>query len=618
MYATIVGHDTTFGFGSKLKGHRVLLLPDPNQNIRGETVPAKAFWATVSADGGIAYTEEKKYELSFHSYGKYSPAHDACLEILEHVKCHSKAGPFMEPVDYVALDIPTYPEVIKRPMDLGTMAKKLDSGEYGNLPPPQASDSAAVDAIRIMVYGLFLSDLCLIFDNCMAFNHEKDWIYKQAAVLKKAALKKVDLIANKAMREASRSKTAKAAKSVYVDDDSDVDMYEYESDQDDDAYGSSRRSRVQKRVKKVKEEDNVTRSIEVPIRLPRVDKANVGDDIFSSLPISSDAELFSMPSGCSVEHSRPEEVMTDGDALETDKKEEDEFAKQEKADMERLEMLEMALMSNQPLVRRSSRAATVASSEAAADRDNVSAGNASSVQNVEYHLPDGSRSTSRAKLETALEAMHEATYAQLFFRHFAGQSHGGVCTATNVSTNPGATRPSSNIDDAEGFASTVGTFADDSFPPYLGRIVPVTTGVASDLSGPSRDGMALIDNANVVWEIREPFLGAAIRWVIRGLVRSGHLSEVEPMDGTSGDLRGPEKVDSSGVVIASNAYCRDASNVPYDVLDVREMMRKRRMERQAEEESSSEEEVEMSAYEKMRLERVKRNEERLKALGLTS
>ena len=45
---------------------------------------------------------------------------------------------------------------------------------------------------------------------------------------------------------------------------------------------------------------------------------------------------------------------------------------------------------------------------------------------------------------------------------------------------------------------------------------------------------------------------------------------------------------------------------------------KRRMERQAEEESSSEEEVEMSAYEKMRLERVKRNEERLKALGLTS
>ena len=168
-----------------------------------------------------------------------------------------------------------------------------------------------------------------------------------------------------------------------------------------------------------------------------------------------------MPSGCSVEHSRPEEVMTDGDALETDKKEEDEFAKQEKADMERLEMLEMALMSNQPLVRRSSRAATVASSEAAADRDNVSAGNASSVQNVEYHLPDGSRSTSRAKLETALEAMHEATYAQLFFRHFAGQSHGGVCTATNVSTNPGATRPSSNIDDAEGFASTVGTFADE-------------------------------------------------------------------------------------------------------------------------------------------------------------
>ncbi|KAI1855212.1 hypothetical protein JX266_000077 [Neoarthrinium moseri] len=39
---------------------------------------------------------------------------------------------FMEPVDPVALNIPTYFSVVKKPMDLKTITDKLDSGEYRN------------------------------------------------------------------------------------------------------------------------------------------------------------------------------------------------------------------------------------------------------------------------------------------------------------------------------------------------------------------------------------------------------------------------------------------------------------------------------------------------------
>jgi bromodomain-containing factor 1 len=38
--------------------------------------------------------------------------------------------PFLAPVDPVALGIPTYFTIIKRPMDLSTMKKKLDANDY--------------------------------------------------------------------------------------------------------------------------------------------------------------------------------------------------------------------------------------------------------------------------------------------------------------------------------------------------------------------------------------------------------------------------------------------------------------------------------------------------------
>jgi hypothetical protein len=43
---------------------------------------------------------------------------------------HHYSGYFLEPVDPVALRIPDYPLIVKEPMDIGTVRKKLKNREY--------------------------------------------------------------------------------------------------------------------------------------------------------------------------------------------------------------------------------------------------------------------------------------------------------------------------------------------------------------------------------------------------------------------------------------------------------------------------------------------------------
>ncbi|KAG6866801.1 hypothetical protein C0991_008737 [Blastosporella zonata] len=61
------------------------------------------------------------------------------------------AGPFYEPVDWVALDIPSYPKMVKKPMDFSTIRKKFDNNMY-----PTANK--------------FFDDFKLMIRNCFVFN----------------------------------------------------------------------------------------------------------------------------------------------------------------------------------------------------------------------------------------------------------------------------------------------------------------------------------------------------------------------------------------------------------------------------------------------------------------
>ncbi|KAK3989634.1 Bromodomain-containing factor 1 [Cladorrhinum sp. PSN332] len=70
-------------------------------------------------------------------------------------------APFTQPVDPVALNIPTYYKIVKKPMDLSLMTQKLHAGDYATLKD-------------------FDRDFDLIIKNCKLFNGEDHIVYEQA------------------------------------------------------------------------------------------------------------------------------------------------------------------------------------------------------------------------------------------------------------------------------------------------------------------------------------------------------------------------------------------------------------------------------------------------------
>lgn len=79
--------------------------------------------------------------------------------VLHSLRKYNEASPFLKPVDYVELGIPDYPHIIKRPMDLQTMANKLNVGQYRD--PWQ-----------------FCDDFRLMIDNAWTYNKKSSRIYK--------------------------------------------------------------------------------------------------------------------------------------------------------------------------------------------------------------------------------------------------------------------------------------------------------------------------------------------------------------------------------------------------------------------------------------------------------
>ncbi|KAI9912598.1 hypothetical protein PsorP6_006572 [Peronosclerospora sorghi] len=105
----------------------------------------------------------------------------ACL----HAKLsrHALAWPFLEPVDPVALNVPTYYDVISHPMDLATMGAKLNNGEYND--PTE-----------------YRADLLLMFSNAIEFNqHDKreDSVASIARAFQSVALNEWDQLFSEAV-----------------------------------------------------------------------------------------------------------------------------------------------------------------------------------------------------------------------------------------------------------------------------------------------------------------------------------------------------------------------------------------------------------------------------------
>jgi len=88
-----------------------------------------------------------------------------CLDVLKGLQVHTHGWVFNTPVDPVELGLPDYFEVIKKPMDLGTVNRRLDNGQYHTIDE-------------------FAADVNLTFDNAMQYNEERSVVHDMAAELK--------------------------------------------------------------------------------------------------------------------------------------------------------------------------------------------------------------------------------------------------------------------------------------------------------------------------------------------------------------------------------------------------------------------------------------------------
>ena len=91
--------------------------------------------AAAPGGGGAAATTAALSDEDLEALLESAPLSSAknrasCATLLGHLKRHRAHWVFGEPVDTVALGLHDYYEVIKQPMDLGTIGKKLRGGSY--------------------------------------------------------------------------------------------------------------------------------------------------------------------------------------------------------------------------------------------------------------------------------------------------------------------------------------------------------------------------------------------------------------------------------------------------------------------------------------------------------
>ncbi|KAJ5739826.1 hypothetical protein N7533_012610 [Penicillium manginii] len=134
-----------------------------------------------------------------------------CQEALEELwkpKYSLNAIPFYAPVDPVALNIPTYHSIIKKPMDMTSIKSKLTTGQYENSKE-------------------FEADVRLMFKNCYRFNLPGDPTYQCGKALEAV----FDLKWAQKQEYLDRHEPHPEHNSDSSDDDSDE---EAESDEDDE------------------------------------------------------------------------------------------------------------------------------------------------------------------------------------------------------------------------------------------------------------------------------------------------------------------------------------------------------------------------------------------------
>ncbi|EGO04328.1 hypothetical protein SERLA73DRAFT_68025 [Serpula lacrymans var. lacrymans S7.3] len=144
--------------------------PPPAKRVRmfSENIPNASLLESDSPPTAIAsiHMNDEAAGLSFkprvHESSISVAQYRFCLSTIRSLKKLKDSGPFLLPVDPVVLNIPHYPSIIKKPMDLATIERKLLSSNPAKLDPdPHPRYLTAED---------FILDVRLVFNNCVTFN----------------------------------------------------------------------------------------------------------------------------------------------------------------------------------------------------------------------------------------------------------------------------------------------------------------------------------------------------------------------------------------------------------------------------------------------------------------
>lgn len=110
-----------------------------------------------------------------------------CQQLLKFMQARDEAKPFLSAVDWQQWGLMDYPEIIKTPMDLGTIQKKLEGGQYTD----------------VLHFG---DDVRLVWKNAQKYNRADSDIYADSEKLSKVFEKKFTKIKPERVSIASPSK----------------------------------------------------------------------------------------------------------------------------------------------------------------------------------------------------------------------------------------------------------------------------------------------------------------------------------------------------------------------------------------------------------------------------
>ncbi|XP_050925444.1 bromodomain-containing protein 3 isoform X3 [Lates calcarifer] len=158
---------------------------------------------------------------------------DAILKEMLSKKHAAYAWPFYKPVDAEALELHDYHDIIKHPMDLSTVRKKMDKGEYND---PQS----------------FATDVRLMFSNCYKYNPPDHEVVAMARKLQDVFEMRFAKIPDEGLEASVPSTTPVVSKSTASSDSSNNSSSDESSDSEEER--ATRLAELQEQLKAVHEQ----------------------------------------------------------------------------------------------------------------------------------------------------------------------------------------------------------------------------------------------------------------------------------------------------------------------------------------------------------------------------